>query len=175
MYDKSKRLFATHLKAFKRAFNHSDVAPYRNESVSNQFCHCFLNNSACLNATQVTVIGQPVASLPNCTKVDLAVILRPVSSSKPLVVVNTTLEHIIWDRANFISKQLSKIVLVNDIHPSSGILCNDVKSPKEEETGEEEKTKKEEKTKGKDIAIAIGITSFVVILLVSVIVAVWCW
>ena len=142
---------------------------YRNESISNQFCPCFLNNSACLNATQVTVIGQPVASLPNCTKVDLAVILRPVSSSKPLVVVNTTLEHIIWDRANFISKQLSKIVLVNDIHPSSGILCNDVKSPKEEETGEEEKTK------GKDIAIAIGITSFVVILLASVVVAVSCW
>ena len=83
--------------------------------------------------------------------------------------MNTTLEHIIWDRANFISKQLSKIVLVNDIHPSSGILCNDVKSPKEEETGEEEKTK------GKDIAIAIGITSFVVILLASVVVAVSCW
>ena len=141
---------------------------YRNESISNQFCPCFLNNSACLNTTQVTVIGQPVASLPNRTKVDFAVILRPVSASKPLVVVNTTLETIIWDRADFISKHLNKIVLVNNLHPAADTLCNDVKSAKEE--GD-----REEKTKSTNIAIAIGITSFVVILLASVVVAVWCW
>ena len=140
---------------------------YRNESISKQFCPCFLNNSARLNATQINVIGQPVASLPSHTKVDFAVILRPVSSSKPLVAVNTTLEYIIWDRANFISKHLNKIVLVNNLHPSSDTRCNDVKpTQKEEETmrGGEEKTK--------TIAMAIGIPSFVVILLVSAAVAV---
>ena len=144
---------------------------YRNESISKQFCPCFLNNSARLNATQITVIGQPVASLPNHTKVDFAVILRPVSSSKPLVVVNTTLELVIWDRANFISKHLNKIVLVNNLHPSSDTRCNDVKPTKKEEvTMKGREDKGEEKTK--TIAMAIGIPSFVVILLVSAAVAV---
>ena len=130
---------------------------YRNDSISKQFCPCFLNNSARLNATQVTVIGQPVASLPNRTKVDFAVILLPVSASKPLVVVNTTLETIIWDRADFISKHLNQIVLVNNLHPSADALCNDVKSAKEE---------------GIAIGIAIGIPFLVAILIVSAVVAV---
>jgi len=134
---------------------------YRNESISKQFCPRFLNNSA-FRATQVTVIGQHAAWLPNHTKVDFAVILRPVSSSKPLVVLNTTLEHIVWERANSISKHHIKIVLVNNLPPSSDTRCNG----------------KEEKTKDRTTAIAMGITigiTVVVILLVSAVVAVWCW
>ena len=133
---------------------------YRNESISKQFCPSFLNTSA-FSATQVAVIGQPVASLPNHTKVDFAVILRPVSSSKPLVVVNTTLEHIVWERANPISEHFNKIVLVNYIHPSSHRRCY------------VQPTKETPKSKNKAIAIALPIAaSVVVILLVSVVVAV---
>lgn len=136
---------------------------YRNESISKQFCPCFLNNSA-FSATQVTIIGKPVVSPSNHTKVDFVVILRPVSSSKPLVVLNTTLEHIVWERANSISKHLNKTVLfVNNLPSSSDTRCNDVKS-----------VEKEEKRKSKNTAIAIGIiTPVVVILLVSVVVALW--
>ena len=130
----------------------------RNESISKQFCPRFLNNSA-FSASQVAVIGQPVASLPNLTKVEFAVILRPVSSSQPLVVVNTTLEHIVWERANPISKHFNKIVLVNYLHPSSDTPCP-TPPPKSINMA---------------IVIAIAIpTSVVVILLVLVVVAVWC-
>ena len=136
---------------------------YRNESISKQFCACFLNNSSRLNTTQV--IGQPAESLPNCTKVNFTVILRPVSASKRLVVVNAILEHIIRERANFISKHLNKTVLLNNLHPPSDTPCGSA-------NGEKEGV--EEKTKGKNIAKAIGITSFVVILIVPIVVAVWC-
>jgi len=138
-----------------------DICGLRNESISKQFCPCFLNNSA-FSATQVIIIGKPVASPSNHTKVDFVVILRPVSSSKPLVVLNTTLEHIVWERANSISKHLNKTVLVNNLPPSSDTRCNDVKS-----------VEKEEKRKSKNTAIAIAITPVVVILLVSVVVALW--
>jgi len=134
---------------------------YRNETISKQFCPCFLNNSA-FRAAQVTVIGLPVTWLPNHTKVDFAIILRPVSSSKPLVVLNTTLEHIIWDRADSISKHLNKIVLVNNLPPSSGTRCNEVGVPTVKIGG---KTKK--------IAIALGISFSLGILFFLVAVAFW--
>ena len=132
---------------------------YRNESISKQFCPCFRNNSA-INATQVNVIGQPVAWSPNRTKVDFAVILCPVSSAKPLVVLNTTLEHIIWERADSISKHLNKTVL--DLPPLSGTRCNEVGVPTVKIGG-----------KAKKIAIAIGIPFALVILFFLVAVAVW--
>ena len=130
---------------------------YRNESISKQFCPCFLNNSV-ISVTQVNVIGQPVAWPTNLT-VDFAVILCPVPSAKPLVVLNTTLEHIIRERANSISKQFNEIVLVNNLRPSSDIIRCKVPS-----------VEIEEKTKTQKIAIAIGIPFVLVILFVSVVV-----
>lgn len=131
---------------------------HRNESISKQFCPSILNNSA-FRATQVAVIGQPEASLPNHIKVEFAVFLPPVSSSKPLVVVNTTLEYIVWESANYINKHFNKTVLVNNLHQPSDKCIDIVDSPVQ---------------KRKNHAAVIGITFAVVILLVvSVVVVVW--
>lgn len=131
---------------------------HRNESISKQFCPSILNNSA-FRATQVAIIGQPEASLPNRTKVEFAVLLPPVSSSKPLVVVNTTLEYIVWECANSINKHFNKTVLVNNLHQPSDKCIDIVDSPVQ---------------KRKNHAAVVGITFAVVILLVvSVVVAVW--
>ena len=155
-------MFVRDLIAFEYVLLTKVIPPlYRNESISKQFCPCFRNNSA-ISATQVNVIGQPVAWPPNLTKVDFAVILCPVSSAKPLVILNTTLEHIIRERAESISKHLNKTVLVNNLPPSSGTLCNEVGVPTVKIGG-----------KAKKIAIAIGIPFALVILFFLVAVAVW--
>ena len=132
---------------------------HRNESISKQVCPSILNNSA-FRATQVAVIGQPEASLPNRTKVEFAVLLPPESSSKPLVVVNTTLEYIVWESAHYINKHFNKTVLVNNLHQPSD-KCIDIVDSKVQ--------------KKKNHAAAIGITFAVVILLAVSVVVVVCY
>ena len=139
-----------------------------NKTIFMQFCRTFLNGSA-FDAFQVAIIGKPTASLPNHTNVDFAVILRPVSSSKPVVVVNTTLEHIVRERADSISKRLGgfETIFVNNLHPVS---CND-----DEDVGSTSEVPAKKK-KNRDFAPAIGISlSVAIVLLVSFTVAVWKW
>lgn len=138
-----------------------------NKTISKQFCHTFLNGSA-FDASQVTIIGKPTAPLPNHTKVDFAVILRAVSSSKPVVVVDTTLEHIVRARVCSISKHLGgyETVFVNNLRP---VCCNNKEDVDDKLTNNKKKWKK-----NRSFALAIGTTISVIIVLVLVIIAaVW--
>lgn len=157
MYDMKKDLksFLKHVK--KRAV----LFLYRlNKTIFMQFCRTFLNGSA-FDVSQVAIIGKPTASLPNYTNVDFAVILRPASSSKPVVVVNTTLEHIARERADSISKHLGgyETVFVNNLHP---VPCDN-------ETGGGREVPPENRS---SVALAIGISIPVAIVLL--VFTVWC-
>ena len=123
-----------------------------NKTIFTQFCGTFLNGSA-LDASQVTIIGKPTAYPLSHTNVVFAVILRPVSSLKPEVVVNTTLEHIVLETANSISKHLGgyETVFVNSLRP---VPCNNEEDPK-----------------NSALVIIVGITSslaIVILVLVSI-------
>lgn len=152
---------------------------YRNKRNAKTFCHSFLNSST-FNATQVTIIGQPTESFSNHTKVDFAVILRPESSSKPKIVVNTTLEYVVQESANSISKHLGgyKTVFVNNLRPSSDL---DVRCINETDgdgqvnvTNDDDQIEKGEKDKRNALLLGTTISSGIVVLaIVLVVVAVW--
>lgn len=137
-----------------------------NKTIFKQFCRTFHNGS--FDASQVAIIGKSTASLPNHTNVDFAVILRPVLSSKPVVVVNTTLEHIVRERADSISEHLGgyETIFVNNLHPVS---CND---------GEDVDSTSEvriNKEKNRGLALAVGIPMSIAIVLLVFTAGVWQW
>ncbi|KAL9988037.1 hypothetical protein ACROYT_G002435 [Oculina patagonica] len=145
----------------------------RNKTIAKEFCHSFLNSSA-FNVTQVMIVGQPTESFPNHTKVNFAVIIRPESSSQPKIVLNTTLEYVVQESANSISKYLGgyKTVYVNNLRPSSDCYeNNDIN----EEVRRGNNREKEEKTKGKSIALIIGISGVIAVLAVVVVIVVSVW
>ena len=115
------------------------------------------------------ITGQPKESFPNLTKVGFAVVLRPESSAKPQVVVNTTLEYVVQEIANSISKHIGgyKTVYVNNLRPLD-VCCNG-----EDDTNEQlEENGDQTKSKSNPVIIGTAIGGIVVLVLV-VVGAVW--
>lgn len=158
-------------KAFRDAFTEKYIVFYRNKTIAKHFCHNFLNTSF-FNVTQVNIVGQPTESVRNHTQVDFAVILRPTSSSKPKVILNSTLANVVQESASSISKHLGgyQTVYVNNVRPPSDVKCHD-------DNNEQGKTvEKDGKTTDKKNALIIGTTisgGIAVLVIAFIIVAVW--
>lgn len=146
----------------------------RNKTIAKQFCHS-LPNTSFFNVTQVNIIGKPKeSSVLNHIQVDFAVVLRPKTSSKPEVILNTTLANVLQESTSSISKHLGgyQTVYVNDLRPPSDLKCTDDNNEQANKSVKYETDKTTDKSNALIMGAAIS-GGIVVLVIALIIVVVW--